>query len=352
MKELYDIIIIGAGPAGSYLASHLSSEMGNVLLLDKRFDDSNSKKEKPCSGLVAIPAQHFLKEMLLTNENGLLAIPRELTIRVIDAKHRKLLHQKEKIYNINRYVMEQNLLSVVPNHVEILKNAVFIDCIEMADNLKEVILKVDGKVKKIYTKILVGADGANSRVRKKILLLDSIDKYTGIEWFIRYDTNKVSPYFNIITDNRLTDYYMWAFPKNGELLIGGIFKNITNPKEIPPLLVDILKDLKIIEGEIEIAGMWAHPILRASKQRELISDNRNGIYLIGEAAGFICPTSAEGYSYAFSSALKLAEVLNDKKSKLNDRQNIRRILRKTARKKFIYNQFIRRVYMTIFGKSY
>ena len=46
MSQTFDVIIVGAGPAGSIAAKHLAAGKLNVLLLDK----SKFPRNKPCGG--------------------------------------------------------------------------------------------------------------------------------------------------------------------------------------------------------------------------------------------------------------------------------------------------------------
>lgn len=355
MNEIYNIVIVGSGPAGSYLSGLLKPSIGKVLILDKRIDnEALIKTEKPCSGLVAVPAQKYLADMISENRNNILATPSILKIRIIDTYTKRQVTQNQEVFNINRIQMEQQLISEIPDHIEILYETTFISYQEREDGLKEVIISHKNNTIKLITRTLVGADGANSKIRKKIFVKDEIPKYTGIEWIIKNPKNDISAHFNIILDPNLTDYYLWAFPKNDTLLIGGVFKNISDPKVIPPRLINHLKDIGILENSPDITDFWfwAHPILRPLKRNHLIQNTKN-VYLIGESAGFICPTSAEGYSYAFSSAQELSKELNSEViKKFTDKKNISRILKKQVRKNLIYNRYIRGFFFILFGKRY
>ncbi len=357
MQEHYDVIIIGAGPAGSYLAKSLASSLGRVLIIDKRIGEQEcfTDKEKPCSGLVAVPAQLLFTEFITKNQEGIFANPRLLQVRIVDALKRKYVLSKDVVYNINRSEMENILVSKIPNYIDV-HSGVFLNHKEIANGKIEVSIKIKNEITVFSTSILVGADGANSKVRNAITSSNEnpIEKYTGVEWFVKRDKNvPIQPFFNIILDEELTDYYLWTFPKNNRLLIGGVFKDLRKLQAIPPKLLHHLKELGIIHSvDVEIEKVWAHPILRPLSPKSLLSGNGKNIYLIGEAAGFICPTSAEGYSYAFSSAQTLAKILNKNKTLRLDTPNVFRIMNKVFRKSLIYNSFIRGLYLHIFGKSY
>jgi geranylgeranyl reductase len=82
-----------------------------------------------------------------------------------------------------------------------------------------------------------------------------------------------------------------------------------------------------------------------------ISTGTKGVALVGEAAGWISPSSAEGLSYAFKSALILAQVLRETPSGFEKRyyQKTRQlrtnIFLKNVKSHFIYNPWLRTIVM-------
>jgi flavin-dependent dehydrogenase len=83
------------------------------------------------------------------------------------------------------------------------------------------------------------------------------------------------------------------------------------------------------------------------KQNQLVS-GKKGIALLGEAAGWISPSSAEGLSYAFKSALMLADALRntpdgfEKRYHYKTRQLRKNIFRKNLKSIFIFNPILRK----------
>ncbi len=91
-------------------------------------------------------------------------------------------------------------------------------------------------------------------------------------------------------------------------------------------------------------------ILRPVNQNQIFT-GANGIALLGEAAGWISPSSAEGFSYALKSALNLADALGDspdgfeRRYSHNSRQLRRNILLKNLKARVIFNPILRRLIM-------
>ena len=77
MMKSYDLIIVGAGPAGSTLARLAGTER-SVLLLDGQF------RNKPCGGLLAPDAQKALARFGLTLPKDVLVDPQIFSVKTID----------------------------------------------------------------------------------------------------------------------------------------------------------------------------------------------------------------------------------------------------------------------------
>jgi len=88
-----------------------------------------------------------------------------------------------------------------------------------------------------------------------------------------------------------------------------------------------------------------------------ICTGKNGVALLGEAAGWISPSSAEGLSYAFKSALILAQILRktpdgfEKHYYQKTRQLRRNIFLKNIKSHFIYDPRLRKIVMKTGFKS-
>jgi flavin-dependent dehydrogenase len=92
-------------------------------------------------------------------------------------------------------------------------------------------------------------------------------------------------------------------------------------------------------------------ILRPVKQNQLFT-GKKGIALLGEAAGWISPSSAEGLSYAFRSALILADALGSTpdgfETRYHEKTGIlrRNILLKNLKSYVIFNPLLRKMVMS------
>ena len=100
MSKVYDITIIGAGPAGANLA-RLVGQGYKVLLIDKRnLNESNYKAAKCCGGLLAPDSQKMIASLGLGIPKDILVDPQLFAVRTID-----LSADMERLWGVGRLRM-------------------------------------------------------------------------------------------------------------------------------------------------------------------------------------------------------------------------------------------------------
>ncbi|MCK5757830.1 MAG: FAD-binding protein, partial [Clostridiales bacterium] len=304
---MYDIVIIGAGPAGSTLARLLSNKY-KVLLVDQRNLDKQSDfvKEKCCGGLLAPAAQKELAKQGVGVPVNILTSPQTFSVKSVDMDNRLIRFYQRHYINIDREKFDWWLVSLVPDSVERKFSHIY-KSYEATDNGYIVSLEINKKKLIIETRILIGADGAVSRVRSQAFAGCSIpDKYISIqEWFLS-DIGR--PYYISIFNKDTTDFYSWIIQKQDKILVGTAIPFKENADARYRALIGKLRESGYIQGDaVKKTGTL---IMRPRKIHQL-NIHRDNIAMIGEAAGFISPSSAEGISYALESGKILSSAIND-----------------------------------------
>jgi geranylgeranyl reductase len=351
---MYDITIIGAGPAGATLARLLGQRF-RVLLVDLRHLDTTVPDPggtKCCGGLLAPDAQAMLSEMGLGLPSHVLVDPQIFVVKTMDIPQNLERYYQRNYINMDRLAFDRWLVSIVPDSIDKMFGTRFTG-VTRIDGGMEVELMADGERKKVKSRIIVGADGGSSTLRKTAYPRWSVaDVYFSIQE--RVESSSPLPYFTAVFDREITDYYSWAIPKDDHLLIGAALSPRKDTAARFNLLKERLADRGISFGEtVQREGA---AIVRPTTSGHLLT-GRDGVVLIGEAAGWISPSSAEGISYAFRSALCLADALGDGVEGFEERYRKRTsALRRNIRMKnlkipFMYNPLIRKMVMASGLKS-
>lgn len=303
---MYDVAIVGAGPAGSLLASLIGRKY-KVVLIDRRESEENSVQlgeGKCCGGLLAPDAQRVLASSGLVVPQEIFVGPQLFAVRVIDFDN-DLESMYQRFYlNIDRRSFDNWLLKRSSQICEVRLGTLLRD-IHRMDQGYELICASRRGTEKIRARIIVGADGASSTVRARLFGMSEKPKtYAAIqEW---YEADSDIPYYTALFDKDVTDFYSWVIPKDGKLLIGSAL----------PVKDRTVERFKLLKGKLEQKGFVIGTRIRSEgalinrpeRQSSLIFGNERAL-LIGEAAGSISPSSAEGISYALRTAQLAAESI-------------------------------------------
>jgi geranylgeranyl reductase len=165
----------------------------------------------------------------------------------------------------------------------------------------------DGEMKSLKVDLVIGADGANSRIAKAI---DAGDYNYAIAFQerIRLPEDKMAYYEDLaemyVGDDVSPDFYAWVFPKYDHVAVGtGTMK--VNKAKIKDLQRGIReRAAKKLEGG-QIIKVEAHPIPEHPRPRRVVGR----VALVGDAAGTVTKSSGEGIYFAAKSARMCAETI-------------------------------------------
>jgi flavin-dependent dehydrogenase len=291
------VAIIGGGAAGSFLAYLLTQNQVRCVVYESRTD-----REKPCGG-GCTPK--------VTRRYGILAsaaLPKNLVYDLSFDSSRKrgiALRLRDPLWIYSRRELDTFLLD------EALRQGAGL-IRERATGFQRqsaVWQVVDTKGNRERYDFLVGADGAGSLVRKTLG-----------RSFAPNDLSLARGYYlpgqhhGRMAHIRFADPdlpgYLWAFPRCDHVAVGALSAGRQTPAATLDLLLKrFVKDLYGIGSTDRLEGYAAPiPTLRA---RTLLSQQTGGRdwALIGDAAGFVDPLTAEGIAYALRSAELLSSRL-------------------------------------------
>ncbi|MDR2171076.1 MAG: FAD-binding protein [Planctomycetaceae bacterium] len=358
MIAMYDIGIIGGGPAGATLARLVCSGR-RVLLI-------SNGRQKCCGGILAPEAQKLLAQLDLALPKSVLADPQPFAVTIIDAQSNLIKHYPRQYINVNRNKFDQWLLSLLPASIDFRQNAIYHKA-ELSnnaenitqDNYIDIHFSENGKHQTAKVKWLVGADGGASSVRNHFFKTSAkLKKYIAFQDWFDDNNVKIEPptnmqYINFhnnyvgIFDEKITDFYCWTIPKDGQLLIGGAIPITNNARNNFEKLKSYLDSIGLKTNQIKKKEL---ALITRPMSTSAINLGKNQILLAGEAAGLISPTSAEGVSFALASATALANAFNSNKNvlleyKKNTKNIIANIKLKYLKSPAMFNPHIRKFIM-------
>jgi geranylgeranyl reductase len=303
------VAVVGSGPAGSSAAETLVKAGIETYLFERKLDNA-----KPCGG--AIP-------LCMVSEF-------DLPPEIIDRRVRKMkmispsnievnigqtLKEDEYIGMCRREVLDgylrdraekfgAKLINGTVYQLDIPRNNTDPYTLHYADHSNG---EAKGEMKTLQVDLVIGADGANSRVAKAI---DAGDYNYAIAFQerIRLPADKMAYYEDLaemyVGNDVSPDFYAWVFPKYDHVAVGtGTMK--VNKSMIKDLQAGIrTRAAHKLKGG-EIIKVEAHPIPEHPRPRRVVGR----VALVGDAAGTVTKSSGEGIYFAAKSARMCAEVI-------------------------------------------
>ena len=282
-----DVLIVGGGPVGSYLAAKLAKNSVSVILIDKKKEVG----KKACSGLISTRINDFI-----SLDSGL------ILNRIKGAKFNSanssfdLLDSKVRAYVVDRVKFDQSLLrSAVSKGVRFFGDT----CYKSHENCDGgVVVATDNGFFKC--KVVVGADGAGSQVRMNAGLCRGMKQVNGIIGHFDIDGAQ-SDYVELFYDkNIVKDFFAWKIPRGNDVEIG-----LASSKDH---MESFRKFAKRFGVDPDSAQLYAHPI-NFGLMEKVVDE---GVALVGDAACQVKPFSGGGIIYGFICAEILADILSSK----------------------------------------
>ena len=343
LQKYYDVVIVGAGPAGANLCRMLDSHKYKTLLID-----GSEGREKVCGGLLSPDAQDILAKYDISLPKSILVSPQLFSVKTIDLSDGLTRHYRRSYMNIDRQKFDEFIIDMARGNADIV-NA-------RCENIKRAedgfTLDVCSSTReRIYCKYIVGADGASSIVRRTLFGDRKIHKYTAIQqWF---DAGNEKPYYSCIFDNETSSGCSWIFFKDGKIVFGGAFDKQNCRWAFEEQKRKLVSLGFVSEKTFEEPVKTEACLVARPKIGKGIFMGADGAFLIGEAAGLISPSSFEGISFALSSAEILAGIMNDcdDRSKMIKKYKARatrlkiKIYLRVLKRPFMYNKILRRAVM-------
>ena len=307
-----DVVVVGAGPAGSTAAKCLAENKIKTYLIEKE----KFPRDKPCGGGLPIRVLNrfpYIEKFIDSISYGCYTY--SPTFKYV----LKFVRQRPFLANVLREDFDYKLVKIsIEAGVHFKQGKSVRDVKVLSD---KVVVTLDDR-SKIEAKAVIGCDGIRSIVAEKTHISSKkSDICVSIVQEQRMEPEIIEKYF---TDKRLISLFIkiqgiagygWIFPKKNHINIGvGQFESAANPisdkkniKELYKKFIKILKEKNIIPKDFKIenikgATLPIFPLDKTFGDRVLIC---------GDAAGFINSITGEGIYYAMVSGELAADVIKD-----------------------------------------
>jgi len=294
---MYDVVVIGGGPSGATAAMDLTNAGKKVAMIDR------DGRIKPCGG--AVPPR-LIADFDIPDEQ---IVARVNTARMISPTQRKVDIPIENGYvgMVDREHFDEFLRVRAKTAGAHRYTGTFIR-IDRDDAGTHVIYrdKISGNEMKLTTKLIIGADGARSKVGAQ-----EVPGGDKIPYVIAYHEIIEAPAANddydplrcdVIYDGNISpDFYGWVFPHGAQCSVG-----------MGTEIADV--DLKEATAKLrESSGLSGCKTIRKEGAPIPLKpldrwDNGRDVVLAGDAAGVVAPSSGEGIYYAMVGGRVAAEA--------------------------------------------
>jgi len=296
LKQIQDVIVVGAGPAGATLAYELGKKGIGVLVLEKE----KLPCYKCCAGGVTSKAAKLLDFDISEVAEDVI-----YELRFTFKLGRPYLgqHSQPLIYTVMRDAFDhflvkraQQLGAVLMDGQKVTQIQVSADWIEISttDNI-------------FRSRLVVGADGAYSVVARELGMGRGIEYAVGMESEIVVPQEEMAKWKSRVQIDLgcIPGGYAWVFPKRNHLSIGaGCLAS--KARHLNRHHQKFLNSLSI--GSYTIARSSSHFIPTCTKGRLVWQDKA---LLLGDAAGLADPLTGEGIYNAIHSAQLAAPVIEN-----------------------------------------
>ena len=302
------VAVVGGGPSGSCAAEVLAKAGIQTWIFERKLDNA-----KPCGGAIPLcmVSEFDLPESIIDRKVR--------NMKMISPSNREvdinLENDGEYIGMCRREVMDAylrqraaglgaNLVNGLVTKIDTGSKRQGPYTLTYSDYASG---EATGESKTLEVDLIVGADGANSRVAKA---MDAGDYNVAIAFQERI---KLPPeemkYYESLAEMYVgtdvsPDFYAWVFPKYDHVAVGtGTMQN--NQGLIKSLQEGIRERAKkrLLHGEV--IKVEAHPIPEHPRPRRVVGR----MALVGDAAGYVTKSSGEGIYFAAKSGRMCAEQI-------------------------------------------
>jgi geranylgeranyl reductase family protein len=345
MNKSYDVIVVGAGPAGCSAACFIAHKGYEVLLIDK----AKFPRDKICgdgfsaSSLAVLEKLGALEiversnpfridKVTVSSPNGTIVSAKPPTVEGL-RDYGYVIPRKEFDYQFLQFAEGISKVTLLENiRVEEL----------IYDGLD--VCGVRSKNEMFIGKIIIGADGVHSTIAKILSLRNNNPKHRGLAMRAYFDNvENLNHEIEIHYEESILPGYAWIFPTGEHTAnVGvGVLTRFADPTGIRDLFYRFLERnnqarIKLTNAQMIENSLRGCPLPIGSFPSERSYRN---VLLIGDAASFVDSLTGEGIYYALRSGEYAAEAVDSTISRSNRMERVGAIYERLWKKEFKWKEF-------------
>ncbi len=288
MKNNYDVVVVGGGPSGSMCAIEIAKAGYSVCILEKDRDIGMPVRCGEAIGHTGLTQFFKPKPQWIASEIN------ESQIIAPGGIKLNIPFRNETGYILNRRIFDYDVSRIAVSHGAEVYTKSYVKKLIIEDNfVKGVVLNHLDKEVKINCKIVIGADGIESRVGRWGGIKTSVrmkDMESCVQYSVANINTKMNRMIMYVGDQYAPGGYLWIFPKgDGFANIGiGISGKYSKDKSAKQYLDDFISN-NYPEVSVLTTVCGGVPCPKPNK-----NPINNGLMLVGDAAHQINPMTGGG----------------------------------------------------------
>ncbi len=293
--DVWDVIIIGGGPAGSTTAKYAAEGGLKVLVIDARnpigsplqcgeLVPTNDEMKRLC------PNVPNMDDLFLTPDSAISMRTKEM--HLVPPSGKSLKYKFEGLI-LNRVKHDEELVKLAKS-----SGAHYLVGKRVEKILNKTVYLKDGS--KINAKIIVGAGGHNDPIRRKYWNSKSLNIPVKFVLMEGNFSDAVELHFGSVAPGG----YAWMFPKKNGANIGlGIQRNFSKGKSINYFAEEFISNY---DGKITFKGAGSLPM--SGTIDTFVKEN---YVLVGDSAGMVLPSNGAGITIAMIGGRLAGQVISE-----------------------------------------
>ncbi|MFC1992409.1 NAD(P)/FAD-dependent oxidoreductase [Chloroflexota bacterium] len=292
--KLYDVIVIGAGPIGSYAAYKLADMGYGVVVLDR--------KKKPgekvcCTGIVGqecVSSFHIKDSVILRKANS-------ARLFSPSGKLLRLWRQETQAYILDRTAFDISMASRAQDKgVEYISGCLVKD-IEVTRNRARVVAIRQAEEQNFEARAVVVAAGFGSGLAERLCLGKVGDFVMGAQATV--ETIGIDEIEVYLGREVAPGFFAWLVPTSPNRALVGLLSRHNSGLYLRKLMTSLLAQGKIVstEADLSYGGVPLKPLIRTYGERLVVT---------GDTAGMVKPTTGGGIFYGLLGADIAANTLH------------------------------------------